>query len=435
MNLLLGIDLGTSYFKVGLFTPEGKLRGLGRVPTALLVPAPDRVELAIGAFWARLREGLHGALAQAGAGVDDIVGLSYSSQANSVVLLDEQGVELTPLIIWTDRRAHPLAEDLAAFGGREDHARVTGMPGTAPGRTPVICHWLAHHEAAIWQRTRRVKTISDYLTWRLTGEHAGDASTAGLTGLYHLEGRHWWPEALARFGLTDTMLAEPLLPGTPCGCTTASATKLLGLPAGIPFAVGALDHQAAALGSGLGKLAEASLSTGTVLAAMVIVDSVSDIADCIHGVHVDGRRYYRLAFDPRGAGQLEDYQRQHAPDLSIEALLNLAEIGKAAHGKKVRQLLTDIAMSQRVLLERISPGVSVTQVTATGGGTRSDYWLQLTADTLARPVVAVGSPERACLGAAMMAAVAAGHWPDLNTAVRRMLPPSRVFTPHPEGAA
>ena len=44
---------------------------------------------------------------------------------------------------------------------------------------------------------------------------------------------------------------------------------MLNLPAGIPFAVGALDHHAAALGSGMGDLADASLSIGTVLAALV----------------------------------------------------------------------------------------------------------------------------------------------------------------------
>jgi xylulokinase len=429
MALLLGIDLGTSYFKVGLFTPAGELRGLGRVPTALAVPAPDRAELAVEAFWDRLRQGLQLALVQAGARVDDIAGLSYSSQANTVVLLDAPGAALTPLIIWTDRRAQPLDEDLAAFGRREDHARITGMTGMVPERAPVKCRWWARHEPETWRRTRWVKTISDYLTWGLTGEHAGDASTAGLTGLYDLEHRAWWPEALSQFGLDATRLAKPLLPGTAVGRTSAAAASRLGLPAGIPFAVGALDHQAAALGSGLGEMAEASLSTGTVLAAMVIVDRVSALPGCIHGVHVDGRRYYRLAFDPRGAGQLEDYQRQQAQELSIEALLRLAEEGSAGHGVAVQRLLTGIAQSQRELLARISPGVKVTRVSATGGGSRSDYWLQLTADTLQRPVVAVGSPERACLGAAMMAAVAAGCWPDLDTAGRRMLPPPREFAP------
>lgn len=429
MALLLGIDLGTSYFKVGLFAADGALRGLGRVPVGIEAPAPGRAELSTAAFWARLREGLALALAEAGARAEDITGISYSSQANTFVLLDEADRELTPLIIWNDRRAHPLEAELVAFGNQVEHGRRTGLTGVVPERAPVKCRWLAGHEPALWARARRVLTLADYLTFRLTGESAGDASTAVLTGLYDLTNRAWWPTALDLFGLRAEMLAAPLPPGSSCGKTCPGAGEWLGLPAGIPFAVGALDHHAAALGSGLGEVADVSLSTGTVLAALVLVDEVSPAPGRIHGPHVDGRRYYRLAFDPAGAGQLEDYQRRRAPGLSIEELLRLAAAGPSDHGGAVRDLLEKIARTQRDLLGRVADGKRLTRVTATGGGARSPFWLQTTADVLGLPVVAVASPERACLGAAMMAAVAAGLWPDIATAARRMLKPPHEYLP------
>jgi xylulokinase len=435
MALLLGIDLGTSYFKVGLFSPDGELRGLGRAPAGTEQPAPDRAELPVAVFWERLRRALDQALEHAGADAGEIAGLSYSSQANTFVLLDAGGTELTPLIVWNDRRAHPVDADLAAFGDSPEHGPATGMCGMVPERAPVKGRWLARHEPEVWSRARRFLTISDYLTYRLTGEAAGDASTAVLTGLYHLATRGWWPEALAAFGLQAGMLATPRPPGTPCGRTTEAARTLLGLTPGIPFAVGALDHHAAALGSGLGETADASLSTGTVLAAMVLVSEVDPTPGCIHGPHTDGIRFYRLAFDPDGAGRLEAYQQRHAPDLTIKELLRQAGQRTPGHGREVRALLENIASTHHELLRRVAGATAVKRLTATGGGARSPLWLQITADTIGLPVAAVDSPERACLGAAMFAAAACGMWPDIETAARRMLPPPRVFVPGEKTAA
>jgi len=439
MPLLLGLDLGTSYFKVGLFDAAGELRGLGRVATEPAAPAPGRVELTASAFWSRLRQALDQALAQAGARPDEVAGISYSSQANTFLLLDEAGDELTPLIFWNDQRARPLEPELAAFSRTPWHAQVTGMMEIVPERMPAKCRWLARHEPRVWGRARTVLTIADYLAFSLTGQRVGDASTAVLTGLYSLPDRCWWTAALEVFGMKEAQLVRPLPPGSPAGRTAARATELLGLPAGIPFAVGALDHHAAALGSGLGAVADASLSTGTVLAALVLVDRVEPAPGCIHGPHPEGERFYRLAFDPKGAGQLEDYQRKQAPDLSIEELLRQAEqaagTGDAAdaagHGAAVLALLRSIAIAQRGLLARVAGQAPVQRVTATGGGARSAFWLQVTADAIGVPVVAVASPERACLGAALFAAVAAGIWPDLRTAAQHMVRPPREY--HPAG--
>jgi xylulokinase len=435
MALLLGIDLGTSYIKVGLFDAAGALRGLGRVAVASASPAPERVELDADVFWQRLRQALALALAEAGATADEIAGVSYSSQANTFVLLDDSGRELTPLVFWHDQRARPLEARLVDFGGREEHAQITGLTGAAPERAPSKWRWFMQHEPTIWARTARALTVSDYFTYCLIGELVGDASTAALTGLYDLGARSWWPAALEQFALGPELLVKPLTPGCPCGRTTVRAAELLGLPAGIPFAVGALDHHAAALGAGIGVFTDASLSTGTVLAALVIVKVVTRAEGCIHGPHVDGRRFYRLAFDPNGAGQLECYQREQVPGLSIEELLRRAEQFHAdgtrrdGHGAAVLELLEHIASSQHALLKNAAGTTTVRRIAATGGGARSPLLLQLQADRLRTPIVTMTCAESACLGAALFAGVAAGWFRDPATAGAEMVHPSREYCP------
>jgi xylulokinase len=443
MALLLGIDLGTSYFKVGVFDSTGEMQGLGRVPVVTQTPAPGHCELSLDDFWSALRAGLTEALRQARATAADIVGVSYSSQASTFLILDENAVPLTPLVMWTDTRAEPTHEAIA-FAQGETFQRTVGFEGLSRFSAVAKWQWFARNVPEVWSRAAMIMTLSDYFTYALTGERVGDASTAAFLGIYDLRRSDWWPDALQAFGLSRTQFSRPRCAGQMAGRTSARAMALLGLPEGIPFAVGALDHHAAALGSGLGSLADLSISTGTVLAAILLVDTVEPVADCYHGPHVDGRTFYRLAFDPDGAGRLEDFQRNHGAGRSIEELLALAamvpneECQPSASsgtpsdyetGKAVRAILEHVSATHLRLVERVAGARDIRTVVATGGGARSPLWLQITASTLKRPVVTPTCLERACLGAAAFAAVAAGVYPSLNAALTTMVHRGRVFEP------
>ncbi|MDI1248722.1 MAG: FGGY-family carbohydrate kinase [Lacunisphaera sp.] len=444
MALLLGIDLGTTYFKVGLFDEHGTLAGLGRVATDPVVPGPGRCVLPSEIFWERLRRALAEALTQAGVSAGAIAGISYSSQANTFVLLDDRDVPLTPLILWTDVRGGAVPERLRSFSRTEEFQRKVGFSEISAEAAVSKWDWFLQHDPALAGRTRWLMTISDYLAFGLTGERVGDASTASMLGIYHLREQGWWTEALEAFGLQREKLVRTLRPGAYCGQTVARAATLLGVPAGIPFAAGGLDHHIAAVAAGLGRFADVSISTGTVLAATGVVDRVEPIPECYHGPHVDGSRYFRLAFDPAGAGQLDDYQRRFAPDQSIEQLISLAATaaprkqpggaivyaaGDRDRGADVRYLLEKIARAQRELVRKVSGGQVVRMISATGGGARSAAWLGISADILDVPIVTLACGERACLGAAVLAATAAGIYPNIGEATKAMVHRDRVLMP------
>ena len=446
MSLLLGIDLGTSYFKVGLFDEKGALRGLGRVAVEMDTPQAGRSELPVPRFWAHLRRGLSAALNEAGAQASDIAGLSYSSQANTFVLLDERDQPLTPLVSWTDLRAEPIDSDLEAFSRTESFARTVGLAGWSAGFAVAKWRWWQRRDPATWGRVRRALTISDYLTYALAGQSVGDASTAALLGLFDLNRREWWSEAIAFARIESDKLAHPVRPGTKIGNTVSAAADFIGLPSGIPLAVGGLDHHVAALGAGLGSLADLSLSTGTVLAAITLVSVPSPLPGCYHGPHFDGVRFFRLAFDGNGAGQLESYQRAHGGGLSVEELLELArktppgaarplDLATADRGTAVRYLLEKIASTHRGLIGHVATDGGISRIVATGGGARSPLWLQIKADMFGVPVMAPPSVEPACLGAALLASVAAGRHRDLTEAAGAMITPGKWYEPNAEATA
>jgi xylulokinase len=434
MRLLLGLDLGTSYFKVGLFSPDGALRGLGRVRVVTDTPVPGYVELPVERFVYLLRSGLDEALRAAGAHASDITGVSYSSQASTFLLLDAGDRPLTPLVMWTDTRGAPIEPEVAAFGSSpEFHQRVGHAGFVAESLVPKL-RWFRRERPEIWARVARVMTISDYLTFLLTGQHMGDASTAAFLGLQDLRARAWWPEAFANLGLDVAKFSRLLAPGAACGCTGTAATALFALPQGVPFAVGAIDHHAAAVGAGLGSLAEVSISTGTVLAALALVERIEPIPGCYHGPHTDGRRFYRLAFDADGAGKLEDHQRRVAPGRTLEELLAAVDRARREGNPDpveagVLEILTSVAHAHSGLVAQVSGSRRVTRIAATGGGARSDLWLRLKAEALGATVVRPAVAEPACLGAAIFAAAAARIYPTIDAAAAAMVRPAAEFAP------
>jgi len=114
-------------------------------------------------------------------------------------------------------------------------------------------------------------TISDYLTYTLTGNPVSDTGTASLLGLLDLPKRNWLGDAIKTAGIEEIQLSQLCEPGFLAGKITNHGAELIGLNAGIPFAVGSLDHHAAAVGAGVGKIAQLSESTGTVLDIPIII--------------------------------------------------------------------------------------------------------------------------------------------------------------------
>ena len=459
MNLVLGIDLGTSYFKLGLFDRTGRQRGLGR--TAVETDKGDGPlrEVPADRFWSTLREGVDQALTQSGARGDDVAAVAYSSQANSFLLLDEAATPVTPLVLWTDERVVTPPPAVREVWGREDFLDVTGL-GIAAGGSAAVAKllWLADHRPDQWSRRRFIMTISDYLVFSLTGLRVGDAGTASLLGVWNQHEQAWWDEALRTLRIDRSQLSAPLRPGTVAGELTVEGARRLGLKAGVPVVVGSLDHHVAAIGAGGGTVAPCSESTGTALACLKIAEQYAPKVNCCTGPAVDPQQVFQLAFSKNGAEALEWYQRRHRPELSIPELVDLARevpigceglvaepeagryealdgfknrSGRHGHGHFVRAIMESTTASLGHLVDSLFPAGRPERIVATGGGARSDFWLQMKADALGIEFVRPECGEPACMGAAMLAAVAADWFCDVHAVSEAWVKPSAVFAPRP----
>ena len=162
VGAVIGIDLGTSFFKIVVTSPEGEVLGISRVPVIVdrnPMSAAERdmsgvpVELPAAAFISLIRDGIHAALSKSGLQAGELQAISYSSQANTFLLLDHLSKALTPLISWSDERAEPDA----ACGTLWEHPLFFETNGTGVrSRLFAIAkiRWFQRCRPDIWKKTR-----------------------------------------------------------------------------------------------------------------------------------------------------------------------------------------------------------------------------------------------------------------------------------------
>ncbi|MCD2422699.1 FGGY-family carbohydrate kinase [Niabella pedocola] len=444
--LFLGIDMGTSYFKAGLFNREGVLVGSGRVA----VPRHSKgreVTLDTGLFWQSLQQCIHTAFIEAKAAPATLAAMAYSSQANTFILTDINGQALTPLILWTDERA-PEDPALTGFAAKAQWMETTGI-GIPFGAGFCISKvkWFQQQQSDLWQQTAALLTLPDYLTFCLTGARLVDTSTASLLGLMEVEKQIWWPDALEVSGIRNEQLSQLCAMGTDCG--RLKAGNPLGLPAGVQLFAGGLDHHMAAMGVGIGAKAKLSESTGTVIAAVLYSHNKKRLKDVCMAPALEPGAYFKMSFDRNGAGALEWYRETYAMEYTMEALLEMAaavpagcdglvalpcahryagkrgflhQQGRFHHGHYVRAIMESTAMSLKQLISRVDTEQESHAVFSTGGGAKSALWGSIKEAVIGRSFYRNKNNEAACRGAAMIAAMGAGLFATVFEAQQSWLP-------------
>jgi sugar (pentulose or hexulose) kinase len=441
MSFFLGIDLGTSYFKAGIFDKNGELKGLGRKYVEKKNEDPF-CELPVSVFRKTLFECVGEAIEHAGISLNEINAVSYSSQANSFILLDHKGLPLTNLILWPDKRAKNMDIPIA-----DNFLQKTGI-GIEPNEEFAIAKilWFQKKQPGLWKQVASIMSISDYLVFKLTGQKICDYGTASMTGLFDQTVTGWWDQQLNRFHIRENQLSVPKRSGAMVGCLTQEGSEWLGLSPHTRLCLGGLDHHMAAVGAGVTRNRSVCESTGTVLACVDYKDGYAPGAGfCVApGFHENS--YFRMIFDDNSAAILEWYQKNYAPEYTLPQLIEKAatvEPGSNGlialpcankypgltgfkqtrniqynHGHFVRALFESIACSLHNLITKLEKTVPPPVIIPTGGGGRSSLLIKIKAERLHTTFRAPECAESACMGAAMLAAAGTKDDGDINDLVK-----------------
>ena len=442
--LYAGFDLGTTFFKVGLYNEHGECVGLGRRAFVKDEEPNGRCTVPVTRFLETLSAALADALTQAGSAPDEISGVSYCAQANTFLLLDNSDTPLTPLIVWPDQRAAPLCDSIAELTATDQFLQRSGQGLMGAEWMLAKLDWLRKHKPDLWRRTAKILTISDYLTMLMTGCFIGDCGTDSLTGLWDIQQNAWNEEMTDFLELDLNKLPELHRPGSFTVGIGAYGAEWLGIPAGTPFTIGALDHHTAALGGGINSSTPVSVSFGTSLVCFQFMENYRPARQSCIGPATESGCYYQISFNAPGASAMDWYRSTYAPDLSFEELIReaqsvepgcdglRAEIQEGAirlrnkraahgHGHCARAVMELTGRNTATLLNHLTvgQGAPASSIIAVGGAARSDTWMQIVEETSGVGVVPARPADTASKGAAMFSAVATGLYENLETCAKR----------------
>jgi xylulokinase len=346
---------------------------------------------------------------------------------------------------WLDTRASAEVGDYLRLpeGLR---ARLGNAP--SPGMAGPMLLWLSRNEPEAYRQARWMLQPKDWLRLRLTGEAATDPTDACGTLLYDLDGGVWAAPVAEALGLRTGLLPPIRLSGHVAGTLVPAAAEELGLPAGLPVAVGAADTAASLLAAGLRGDRWGLLTVGTGGQWIVPSGGPPDLSGGINMfLAVDGRPY-RLggaqnvgaALDwvrrTLGATWEELYRTAERPwraDTPVFLPYLAGERGSQrgtggswsgltlSHQRDdlMRAALEGVAFLLRSKLDQLrAVGADPAQAVLAGGGGQHPPWRQLLADVLGMPLHQAGNGWLTARGAALLAAQAVGTVTAGSTEVR-----------------
>jgi xylulokinase len=458
MKYVIGSDLGTSGVKTLLFDQKGNIicfshreYGLKSLKTGWAEQSPQE-------WWKAAAETFSEVMQKSGIKPSEIAGIGLSGQMHGLVMLDREGNVLRDSIIWCDQRSSEQCKEIQNKIGLETLISITGNPALT-GFTLSKLLWVMKNEPDIYKKCRHILLPKDYIRYKLTGKFATDVSDAGGMQMLDLRERKWSDKILVAFGINKSLLPEVFESADVTGWVHKKAAEESGLPEGVIVSGGAGDQAAAAIGNGIvrGGLVSCNIGSSGVIFAhtdKLTIDAKMRIQTLCHSVrnswHMMGvtqcagmslkwfrdnfyegyqSSYAKLDQDvencPIGSGgiYLPYLMGERSPHLDPYArgvffgLDNTSDKGKMA-----RAVMEGVTFSLKECLDAIEQqGINFSEIRLCGGGSGSKVWRQMAADVFGLPVRLTSSQEAGALGVAILAAEAAGIYPDEITACDNMV--------------
>ena len=455
-NYICAIDQGTTGTTVVLLDEDLNVESRINREFEQIFPKPSWVEHDPEAIWESTLETLAEARADAGIGERDIVAVGITNQRETTVVWDrETGEPIHNAIVWQDRRTRGKIQGLKDSGVESQVQETTGLildpyfSGTKIG-------WILDNVDGARGRAERGElafgTIDTFLLWRLTGGevHRTDVSNASRTLLMNLEEAEWDAEMLELFDVPRNMLPEI----TGNAEILGEVEGVEGLADGTPIAGMAGDQQSALFGQACFDEGEAKCTFGT--GAFLLMNTGSEAVRSHHRLlssaawELDGERTYCLegsAFlagamvqwlrDGLGiidsASQVEQLARSVDSSDEVVVVPSLSGLGAphwnpdargviwgmtrgTGRGHIARATLEGMALQNVDILTAMEndAGESLVELKVDGGASANDLLMQMQADFLDCEIVRPAVTETTALGAALLAGLGVGLFPDLE---------------------
>ncbi len=444
-ELVMGIDIGTSQAKGGVFDPRGRCLGKASFPYTIHSPYPSWDEVDGEDWWQAVCYIIQQSLTKAKVSGGDIAAISVSSLLPCCLPVDHQGNPLRKAIIWRDRRTDQECAWMEEHIGTDACFRISGNRIDHYYWGPKVL-WIKHHEPDTFRRTWKLLQAHSYIVLKLCGKVVTDFTCGNLSvPFYDYRRKCWSPAMSEKMGIPLEMLADLRPSHEVVGRISKKAAEETGLDQRVSVVTGCGDFASSTLGAGVYLQGEACVMLGTAGNLLIPMDEPNFDPRLINSSHALPNRY--ISFATSYAGGSLQWLRQvltgpgHQFDISYPQLdLEASRISRGAEGllflpflageltinwdrlsrgvffgltlnhhrgHLYRAVLESIGYRYRHMLEIIAGhGVKVKKATLVNGGGRSPIWRQILADITGMHLSYTES-EGAPLGNAVLAAMGA----------------------------
>jgi xylulokinase len=472
MNYFIGIDSSTTATKAILVDENGAVVAVSAHEYPYDTPRPLWSEQHPSLWWDASIKSIRQVLADSGIDPAAVKGIGLTGQMHGLVLLDEDGEVLRPALLWNDQRTGAECDEIRDKLGKHNLVQITGNDALTGFTAPKIL-WVKNNEPDIYAKVKQILLPKDYVRFKLTGEYGTDRAGGAGTLLFNVKNRTWSDEVVQALGIDPAWLPPTYEGPEVTGYVSEAAAEATGLKAGTPVVGGGGDQAAQAVGVGAVAPGIIALTLGTsgvvfASAAEPFIEPEGRLHAFCHAVP---NRWHMMGVMLSAAGSLRWYRDTVAPDVDFDDLLApAADVAPGSEGLLFLPYLTGertphpdplargafvgltVRHTQphltRAVIEGVAFGlrdsfelmksaglVDIKQVRVSGGGAKSPLWRQILADVLNVELVTINTTEGAAYGAALLAGVGAGVWPDVDTACEACVELTGSTAPNPDTVA
>ena len=466
---MIGLDLGTTNCKAVLLDTDGRVRAKASDGYTLQIPHPGWAEQDVRHVWEAAKKVLR---TVADSATTPPQGICFSGAMHSLFpVADDAGTPLANAMTWADARATSVYKGLVADTDTHALYRRTGCPVHSTYHLQRL-RWWNRVEPEQADRAHLWVGLKDWILHALTGVWASDLSLASTTGLLSLRDLAWDTEALQLAGVHPDHLPPLVAPSTVVGELTAEAAAATGLPAGLPVIAGGSDGAMACLGTGTARPGQTVITVGTSGAVRKIADKPwFDPAERTWCYLLAGNRWIVGGAINNGGLALQWAREKLYPDLEgaagydqlaadadscppgAEGVFMLPYFAgeRSPHwAPKDKGMLYGLGMGHtrmhmaRAAMEGVANcladvwdalyGAESTDdvVRLTGGITRTPVWVQILADMLGVPLMALDVADTSATGAGLLGMYGLGLIGADPQSMARTVEPGPVYTPDTE---
>lgn len=471
----LGIDLGTTGIKCVVYNEDGRMLDKTYREYKLFMPKKGVVELNSEIVWEKLCLNLKELNSIEVIKRDPVEALSISVSGDEAVPVDRKGNPLYNVIMAMDKRGEEENKWIVSLLGAEKIYKITGQPPSNLYPLNKLI-WFKNNKPEIFNNTYKFLCWEEFIFQKLGLEPITDYSVACRTMAFDILKKEYSEEILKKVDIDANLFPKAVLSGTEIGSVNKTLASELGFKKEVKVVTGGFDQICAALGSGVIKDEMASVGTGTMEVMQVcFAHPISEPKMLSYGYpfccHALNSLFIALSINYCGGVIFKWYRDNFAnnekkiakkKNLNVyDVIMDLALKSKypvlflpyfegsqtprnnpdatgAILGMTLRTTKEDmikgmfegITFDLRLNLEKMEEtGIKIDALRATGGGARSDTWLQIKADVTGKLIQKIDVDESGCMAAAVLAGYGTGRFDSVEQVLQKWVKIGKEFEP------